>query len=151
MTYLVERLADLRRYLDHVERLRDHITEPNVLRSDLSLHNDALYSLLMICQMVIDICGELSARAGLSFGNYGEAVANLRRVGGFPDELVDTLSRLPGFRNVIVHEYVAMDYGRVVEALRGTEPVRKFVCLVAKREQEASEEGGNTEETGNRT
>ena len=59
--------------------------------------------------------------------------------------MVDTLSRLPGFRNIIVHGYVATDYGRVVEALRGTEPVRAFVRLVARREQEASEEGNSTE------
>ena len=79
MTYLVQRLADLRGYLDHVERPSDDMTEPDVLRRDLSPHNDALFSLLMICQMVIEICGELSTRAGLSCASYTQAVANLRR------------------------------------------------------------------------
>ncbi|HEX4841038.1 MAG TPA: DUF86 domain-containing protein [bacterium] len=140
MTYLAQRLADLRRYLDHVEHLRGKITGPAMLERDLSVHNDVLFSLLMICQMVIDICGELSARAGLAFGDYTEAVTNLRKLGGFPEEVVQPLSRLPGFRNVIVHEYVTMNYERVVEALRETEPIKAFVRLVAQREQEAGQQ-----------
>ena len=62
MTYVVERLAELRRHLDHLRDLRPRVTGREVLERDLSLHNDVLLSLLTVCQLVIDIAGELCAR-----------------------------------------------------------------------------------------
>ena len=45
MSRLVERLAELRRHLDHLRGLRPRVTDAETLRRDLSLHNDVLYSL----------------------------------------------------------------------------------------------------------
>lgn len=42
MTFLVERLADLRRHLDHLDGLRPRVTGPEALRRDMSLHNNVL-------------------------------------------------------------------------------------------------------------
>jgi hypothetical protein len=39
-------------------------------------------------------------------------------------------SRLPGFRNVLIHEYVALDMARVVEALGRLEPIERFSGIV---------------------
>ncbi len=122
MTYLVERLAELRRYLDHLVELRFRSVTAARLDSDLSLRNDVLFSLLMAVQLLIDVAGELSARRGLAFHDYTEAVRNLRQVGGFAGELVERLARLPGFRNVLMHEYVRLDYDRVLAALADLEP-----------------------------
>ena len=79
MTFLVERLAELGKHLDHLEALRPRISAP-ALRRDLSLHNDVLFSLLTVCQLVIDIASELSARRGLAFDDYTQAVRNLGRL-----------------------------------------------------------------------
>jgi uncharacterized protein YutE (UPF0331/DUF86 family) len=130
MTYIVERLAELKRYIDHLRALAPKVKDAGHLDSDLSLHNDVLFSLLMICQLVIDISGDLSARRGERFEDYTEAVRNLRRDDRFPARLVEDLARLPGFRNVLVHEYVAIDLDRVVEALRNLEPVEEFLQVV---------------------
>ena len=134
MTYLVERLAELRRHLDHLRGLRPRISGPRDLNRDMSLHNDVLFSLLMICQLVVDIAGELSARRGDRFEDYTEAVRNLARDQRFPGDLVDELERLPGFRNVLVHEYVALEMERVVDALDRLEPIEKFVLIVSQIE-----------------
>jgi uncharacterized protein YutE (UPF0331/DUF86 family) len=72
----------------------------------------------MICQLVIDIAGELSARRGLRFGDYTEAVRNLGAAVGLEDDLVRRLEPLPGFRNVVLHEYATLDLERAVEAVR---------------------------------
>ena len=40
MTYLVERLVELRRHLDHLREIRPRVTGPESLQRDLSLHND---------------------------------------------------------------------------------------------------------------
>jgi uncharacterized protein YutE (UPF0331/DUF86 family) len=137
MTYLVERLAELRRHLDHLRQLRPRVPAPDALERDLSLHNDVLFSLLTVCQLVIDVAGELSARRGERFEDYTHAVRNLASDARFPAELVGELQRLPGFRNVLIHEYVALDMGRVMEALARLDSIDRFVEIVAKIESEA--------------
>jgi uncharacterized protein YutE (UPF0331/DUF86 family) len=134
MTYLVERMAELRRHLDHLRDLAPRVTGREVLERDLSLHNDVLFSLLTVCQLVIDIAGELSARRGDRFEDYTEAVRGLARDDRFPRELVDQLERLPGFRNVLIHEYVTLDMERVIEALAGLGPVERFLAIVRRIE-----------------
>lgn len=134
MTYLVERLAELRRHLDHLRALKPRVTDRQALERDLSLHNDVLFSLLMVAQLVIDIAGELSARRGDRFEDYTGAVHNLARDESFPAELVSELERLPGFRNVVIHEYVALDLDRVVEALGRLEPIEQFFEIARRLE-----------------
>jgi uncharacterized protein YutE (UPF0331/DUF86 family) len=130
MTYIVERLVELRRHLDHLRELRPRVPGREVLERDLSLHNDVLFSLLTVCQLVIDVAGELSARRGDRFEDYTHAVRNLARDERFPPELVRELERLPGFRNVLIHEYVALDMDRVIEALVNLGPVEDFLEIV---------------------
>jgi uncharacterized protein YutE (UPF0331/DUF86 family) len=137
MTWLVERLAQLRLHLDHLRVIRSRVAGPDALASDLSLHNDVLFSLLTVCQLVIDICGELAARRGDSFEDYTQAVRKLSRDPRFPADVVATLERLPGFRNVLIHEYVTLDMVRVVEALDDLEPVEAFHAIVSRIEAEA--------------
>lgn len=130
MTFLVERLVELRKHLDHLRDLRPRVQDRQALERDLSLHNDVLFSLLMIAQRVIDVAGELSARRGDRFEDYTEAVRNLGRDPLFPRDVVDELERIPGFRNIVIHEYVALDLDRVVEALDRLEPIERFVTIV---------------------
>lgn len=139
--YLVERLVELRRHLDHLAALRPRIDSAESLERDLSLHNDVLFSLLTVCQLVIDIAGDLSARRGERFEDYTEAVRNLARDSRFSAELVRGLERLPGFRNVLIHEYVAFDLRRAVEALDALGPVERFLEIVRAGEADASPPG----------
>ena len=44
--------------------------------------------------------------------------------------LVARLEPLPGFRNVLVHEYVALDLERVLHALNGLDPIEQFLDVV---------------------
>jgi uncharacterized protein YutE (UPF0331/DUF86 family) len=134
MTFLVERLAELRLHLKHLRDLAPRVRDAESLRADLSLHNDVLFSLLVVCRAVIHIAGELAGRRGIRFEDYTEAVRALKLVEGIPAPLVDQLAVLPGFRNVLVHEYVALDYDRVTEALRQLDPIEEFVRLVARLE-----------------
>ncbi len=134
MTFLVERLVELRRHLDHLRAVRPRVTGREELEQNLSLHNDVLFSLLTVCQLVIDIAGELSARRGERFEDYTEAVRKLAVDPRFPPALVRALERLPGFRNVLIHEYVALDMDRVIEALDQLDPVEQLVEIVRQLE-----------------
>ena len=135
MTFLVERLVELRRHLDHLRAVRPRVSGSDSLLRDLSLRNDVLFSLLTICQLVIDIAGELAARRGDRFEDYTQAVRALAGDTRFPTSLVRRLERLPGFRNIIVHEYVALDLGRVVQALDELDEVEEFMRIVAAMER----------------
>jgi uncharacterized protein YutE (UPF0331/DUF86 family) len=137
MTYLIERLAELRRHLDHLRQLRPRVPAREALDRDLSLHNDVLFSLLTICQLVIDIAGELSARRRERFEDYTQAVRALRSDERFPADLVRELERLPGFRNVLIHEYVTLDMDRVMDALDRLDPIDRFMDIVARIESES--------------
>lgn len=55
----------------------------------------------------------------------------------FPESVVRELERLPGFRNVLIPEYVALDLDRAVEAMDRLGPVERFVEIVAAIEAEA--------------
>lgn len=137
MTYLVERLVELRRYLAHARSLQPRVPGPEALDRDLSLHNDVLFTLLTIAQLVIDLAGELSSRRGDRFEDYTQAIRNLARDERFPGEMVTALERLPGFRNIIVHEYVELDLARVVAALNQLEPIDRFIDVVASLSRES--------------
>jgi uncharacterized protein YutE (UPF0331/DUF86 family) len=134
MTYLVERLVELRRHLDHLRELRPRVRGPEDLRRDLSLHNDVLFSLLTVCQMVIDLAGELCARRAVRYEDYTEAVRGLAIYPELDPPLLRRLELLPGFRNVVLHEYVTLDYDRVVEALDQLEPIVEFAEIVRRIE-----------------
>jgi uncharacterized protein YutE (UPF0331/DUF86 family) len=94
-----------------------------------------MFSLLVVSQAVINIAGELAARAGIRFQDYTEAVRALNQLPGFSAGLVESLVQLPGFRNVVIHEYVALDYARVVDALDPLEPLEQFAKVVAELER----------------
>lgn len=135
MTWLVERLANLRRHLDHLKAIRPRVAGPESLNQDLSLHNDVLFSLLSVSQLVIDIASELAARRGDRFENYTEAIRTLAHDPRFPTTLVAELEHLPGFRNILVHEYVTLDMRRVIEAMDRLEPVEQFLETVRALEE----------------
>lgn len=111
--------------------LQTRVATAGQLKRDISLRNDVLFSLMMAAQLLIDISAQLSSEINIPFGDYTEAVRNLGRLAWMPEELVATLSRLPGFRNIVIHEYVGLDYDLVLAALRQLDPLEEFVCVVA--------------------
>jgi uncharacterized protein YutE (UPF0331/DUF86 family) len=131
MSRLIERLAELRRHLAHLRALRPRVLGAQQLRADLSLHNDVLFSLMQVCQLVIDMAADLAARRGLRYEDYTASVRSLAMLPEFPPRLVEDLEKLPGFRNILVHEYVSLDYERVIEALDRLAPVEDFANRVA--------------------
>jgi uncharacterized protein YutE (UPF0331/DUF86 family) len=134
MSPVVERLLELRRHVDHLRQLRPRVGGAADLRSDLSLHNDVLFSLLQVCQLVIDVASELSARAGRRFEDYRGAIRSLAEDPRFPPELVRSLEPLAGFRNVLIHDYVELDLDLACAALDRLDPVEEFL-EVARRVQ----------------
>ena len=135
MSPVNERLAQLRRYLDHLQALRPRVTSAEALRRDLTLHNNVLYSLLAVCRLLIDIAGELAGRRGERFEDDTEAVRSLAAYPEFPDRLVRDLEPLPAFRNALIHDFVARDLEQVVHAVERLAPLEEFAEGVRRLEQ----------------
>lgn len=132
MSPIIDRLAELRKHLDHLRDLRPRVTSAELLRDDISLSNDVLHSLQIVCQVVIDIASELSARRKLRFQDYTDAVGNLAAIPEFPEKIARDLKKLPGFRNVLIHEYVTLDYTQVIDALDRLHTVEDFAEIVRR-------------------
>ena len=132
MTYLSDRLAELREHLDHLEEIGPRVRASD-LASDRSLANDVLFSLLMVAQRVIDLAGELSIRRGLRFEDYDEAVRNLAIYEEFPDALIRRLEPLPGFRNALLHHTEAFDLEAVPAILARLDAVERFATALSRR------------------
>ncbi len=136
MTFLVERLTELRRHLEHLREIRPGVGNGERLATNLSLHNDVMFSLLVVCQCVIDVAGELAGRRGIRFQDYTEAIRALRQIEGFSPELVVALEPVAGFRNILVHEYIELDYERVIAALDHLDPIDRFIRAAAGADAE---------------
>jgi hypothetical protein len=77
VTYLVERLAELRRHLDHLRELRPRVESSESLRRDLSLHNDVLFSLQMGRLRLLRLHVQLAAAGAELFRHLGHAPLRL--------------------------------------------------------------------------
>ena len=140
MSPVIDRLAELRRHLDHLRELRPRVPDPEVLSQDLSLHNDVLFSLQTVCQVVIDIASELSARRKLRFQDYTEAVRNLAAFSGFPPAMVRGLEKhVAGLVRRIQAGDPAAESELVARALQsraGKEDERRLRVPAASRKNE---------------
>jgi uncharacterized protein YutE (UPF0331/DUF86 family) len=134
MVTVLDRATVLREHLDHLRDLRPRVTGPEVLRGNLSLRNDVLRSLQVVCQALFDIAGDFSVRRGLRFKTYSEVIRNLSAFTEFPASLAQDLEALPDLRDMIVHRFSTLDYTRVVEALDHLEPIEQFVEIVQRIE-----------------
>lgn len=136
-----ERLVELRRHLDHLRDLRPRGWSAAALRRNLSLHNDTLFSLLAVSQLVVGVAGGLSARRGLPFENDAGAMRNLLAYPEIEPELAGQLEALSDFRKVLIRELGAVDLERVVEELGRLDLIERFLAAVRNIEAAAEERG----------
>ena len=128
------RLAELHRHLVHLRTLRPRVTDIESLRSDLSFQNDVLFSLLAVCQSVLNIAGELSTRHGLRFEDYAESIGNLGSFSEVSDSLVSQMQFLPKLWDDLIHDPLFPDLNGVIDALDRLQPVEEFAGIVRRIE-----------------
>lgn len=114
---LSARLNALEGYLAEIrgfrERTRDEFVE------EPALHDLAERYLHLAAEAVADIAHHVIADEGYRQpANYKDAVEVLREAGLLNDTLAERLKDWMGFRNVLVHLYLAIDHGRAWEAIQ---------------------------------
>jgi len=128
--------AIVRRHLlaldEAVQRLRRHAGRP---LSDLVADPDERWTVergLQICaQNVLDIATHLAASAGRDAPDYASAIDILAELSVLPPEFTLRFRGVAGFRNVLVHGYLAVDLPRVHGLLNtGLDDFTRFVRFV---------------------
>jgi len=124
---IVERLDALQEYIDRLRPLQalslEELTLPENYRDYWAVER----GLLLAIQCVIDISTHLVA--GLRLGRvqgYGEAIRLLGKAGILPASFAEKLSRVAGFRNLLIHEYLAIDPREVYKALQNLRDLETF-------------------------
>jgi len=102
------RLADLRRYFDELEPLRDITLEEY---KDDAIHRYAIERLMeLIIECSIDINGLIIAGRGRRPpGDYRSSFLELATIGVVSPEFASSLAPMARLRNMLAHEYEAMN------------------------------------------
>ena len=86
--------------------------------SDENLHLKAERCLQLAIQAILDIGTHIIADQGLNRpAGYEDIVPELGRAEVLPSDLVGRLSGVAGLRNILVHDYLAVDHGRMFDDL----------------------------------
>ena len=64
--------------------------------------------------------------------DYYDAILSMGELGVLPADFARHLAPLAGFRNILVHEYVAVDWDEVYRALHRLEDLERFAELVRR-------------------
>jgi uncharacterized protein YutE (UPF0331/DUF86 family) len=94
-------------------------TEPRAaFDQDAYLRDIVERNLEIAAQSCIDICHRLIALEGAAKPmDYYDAIVRMGQIGILPPEFARQLAPFAGFRNILVHEYVELDWMRFTTTL----------------------------------
>jgi uncharacterized protein YutE (UPF0331/DUF86 family) len=130
---LRRRLDALRGYLARLERFKT--VDRGEFSAEPDTHHLAERYLHLAVESALDIANHLIADAGLDAPEtYRDAFAILVRGSVLEAELGKRLQSWAGFRNVLVHAYLAIDHGLSWDAIQhDLEDLRAFAAVAAQR------------------
>lgn len=121
---------------DRLKLLEDNVAELTLLRKkhtfdeiskEKSLEWALRYGFLESIQIIIDISCHLVSKYNL--GNpqtYGECVEFLRKFDYIDEDLENKLIGMIGLRNILAHEYAAIDLEKLYGLLEKLDDIREF-------------------------
>ena len=112
---LNERLALLSRHTRHLRELVPRVSSTATLERDLSLHNNVMYSLHVVCRSVADISRDLP-----------------EQLGAFDTSMLRDLRGLADLGDSLLQEITLGRYGHVLNALERLDVVEQFTAVVAE-------------------
>ena len=123
---VTERLEALKAYIAELDDYTRYSFEE--LTSDMVKYRAAERSLQLAAQAVVDIAAHvISADYDARVQDYREAIKDLGKAGVLPREFAERLAPIAGFRNILVHEYLAVDPAKLYDHLtNGRADLREF-------------------------
>ena len=133
------RLDELSERLARLEPFRDR--DRSEFDQDPYLRDIVERNLEIAAQCCIDISHRIISLEGARKPvDYYDAILNMGELGVLPAEFARHLAPLAGFRNILVHEYVRVDWDEVYRALHRLEDLERFAGLVRRWLQERQED-----------
>ena len=130
--------AGLERRLDELsERLARLQTLTDRARSDFDedpyLRDIVERNLEVAAQCCIDVSNRIISLEGAQKPvDYYDAILRMGELGVLPADFARYLAPLAGFRNILVHDYLALDWDEVYGALHRLEDLERFAELVRR-------------------
>jgi uncharacterized protein YutE (UPF0331/DUF86 family) len=123
---VMERLEALKAYLAEL----DHYAQYSLgeLTADFVKYRAVERSLQLAAQAVVDIATHIiSADYNAHVEDYRQAIESLGREGVLPSAFAERLAPIAGFRNILVHEYLAVDPMKLYDMLiNGRSDLQEF-------------------------
>lgn len=128
---LSARLSALNEYLAFLRPFRKHSREE--FASNPAVHHLAERYLHLACECVLDIAHHVISERGYRQPvSYKDAIDVLREAGHLDASLASRIQNWMGLRNVLVHLYLAIDHGRVHDAIvEDLEDIQEFARSLA--------------------
>ncbi len=114
---IARHLVQLQVYVAQLRELQQHSRAD--LDRDWRIRATVDRTLQLAIEVVISVCDQLIASLSLPLPDSGrDAVLTVARTGVISEDLGARLARATGFRNILVHQYMSIDYDRVYEVLQ---------------------------------
>jgi uncharacterized protein YutE (UPF0331/DUF86 family) len=90
-------------------------------------------NLEVAAQRCLDICHRIiSIEKALKPGDYREAFLRMSELGVLPPKFARKLAPIAGFRNILVHEYLGLDWNEVYSNLQKIDDLVKFAEYISE-------------------
>lgn len=123
LSQLETNIAELGKF--HTKYLLDDIKNNRQLQWILR------YGLFESIQIIIDISCHLTAKYNLGTAqNYSECITLLENEKYLSNETAEKLKGMIGLRNILIHEYIAVDIARLYELLTRLDDFRQFAVEI---------------------
>ncbi|MCM8779319.1 MAG: DUF86 domain-containing protein [Candidatus Omnitrophica bacterium] len=126
-----EKLESLKEYVGYLKGYQKSSLEQ--LKTDHTLQGAVRYYFQLASECIIDISEIIISSLGLKRPDTAqESIEVLGAQGILPQEFSIRISKIAGFRNILVHEYARVDINEVYEHLqRDLEDFTKFAQLIS--------------------
>jgi uncharacterized protein YutE (UPF0331/DUF86 family) len=129
---MLDRLKTLERNILELKAARNRMT-PATLSSDLRERWALRYGLFESIQIIIDICCHIVSKFNLGNPqNYRECVELLQQKAYITTDLAKKIHGMVGLRNILVHDYVAVDDAKLHGLLDQVDDMSEFARVCAK-------------------
>jgi uncharacterized protein YutE (UPF0331/DUF86 family) len=124
------RASDIEESLARLEGIRR--MGRDAFLSDDDSKDLACYRLMVAIEAALALCYHVAARRLSKVPEeYAECFGNLGQAGIVPEDLAYTLQQMARFRNLLVHVYWRIDYGKVYDILQSNlEDLHRFSALI---------------------
>jgi len=127
-----KRLQQLENNIAELEKFRNNVSVFEI-KNDKAKEWALRYGLLESIQIVIDMSCHLVVHNNLGNAEtYADCISLLYKFNYIGKKLENNLKGMTGLRNLLVHEYVAVDLDRLYDLLERLDDFNKFVKAVKK-------------------